>query len=219
LQDAFVYSKINNTSISISFANSAAITGEGVLLKVRFKIIKVDLSSISIQNVLFNQNVLANTCVGNIQILDNANTGLPLTINQPLTEYYCNQTEQFIASGGNGSYSFFVSDTSKANITQNGFFTAKKGGKIKVIVIDSSNAIAQTNNIMIYDALLDLPSTNATYNTSFDYPISLSNLSNSKPIYSMQLSVAINDTEFDSIEAFLSNSISAELDNITKKNN
>jgi hypothetical protein len=207
LQNAFVYSKINNGTITISFAMSAAIAGSGELLKIRFKILNTNESSISLQNVVFNQNILANTNVGDIQIIDNTNTGLPLTISQTLTEYYCNQTDQFIASGGNGTYTFFVSDTSKANITSNGFFTAKKGGIVRVKVNDSNNSIAQTSNIMIYDALLDLPYTNLSYDSSFDYPISLLNISSSKPVYSMQISLGVNDNEFASLEAILPNSL------------
>lgn len=207
LQNAFVYSKINNGNITISFAMSAALAGSGELLKIRFKIIKTDPNSVSLQNVLFNQNMLANTTVGNIQIIDNTNTGLPLSINQTLTEYYCNQTDQFVASGGNGSYTFFVSDTSKADITASGFFTAKKGGMVKVKVKDSINTIAQTSNIMIYDAFLDLPSTNVSYDSSFDYPISLLNVSSSKPVYSMQINIGVNDNDFESLEAFLPNSL------------
>ncbi|NDC29708.1 MAG: hypothetical protein EBZ58_01970 [Bacteroidetes bacterium] len=207
LQNAFVYSKINNGTITISFAMSAALSGSGELLKIRFKILKTNLNSISLQNVLFNQNLLANTTVGNIQIIDNTNTGLPLSINQTLTEYYCNQTDQFIASGGNGSYTFFVSDTSKADITSSGFFTAKKGGMVKVKVKDSTNSIAQTSNIMIYDAFLDLPSTNVSYDSSFDFPISLLNVSSSKPVFSMQISLGVNDNKFASLEAILTNSL------------
>ncbi len=207
LQNAFVYNKIKNGTITISFAKSAALAGAGELLKIRFKILNTNQSSISLQNVVFNQNLLANTTVGNIQIIDNTNTGLPLSINQPLTEYYCNQTDQFVASGGNGSYTFFVSDTSKAVITASGFFTAKKGGMVKVKVKDSTNTIAQTSNIMIYDAFLDLPSTNVSYDSSFDYPISLLNVSSSKPVYSMQINIGVNDNDFESLEALLPNSL------------
>lgn len=205
LQNAFVYYQVYNGYMLISFAKSSYLTGSGNLLRIRFKVLNSYNSGLSLQDILINQNTAANSSGGSIYFAN-----IPtLTITPTTGEYYTNQTQQFNASGGISPYTFIVSDTSKGNITSNGLFTAKKGGLIKAKVMDSINMTASTNNLQIYDALLTLPNTSSANGKAFDYPVSISNLTGQRSIYSMSITITYTDNVLDSVEAFLTNTLAS----------
>ncbi|MCX6187734.1 MAG: hypothetical protein NTU43_12210 [Bacteroidetes bacterium] len=205
LQNAFVYYQVYSGYMLISFAKSSYLSGAGNLLKIRFKVLNPSSSGLSVQNILFNQNTPANTLGGSIYF-----SSVPqLYISPTNGEFYTNQTQQFTASGGVPPYSFMVTDTSKGSISSNGFFVAKKGGMVKVKVTDSINTSTLTNNLQVYDALLSLPNIGSSKNTSFNYPVSISNLTGQRSIYSMQITITYTDNTLDSVEAFLTNTMAS----------
>jgi hypothetical protein len=188
-----------------SFATTTPLSGAGVLLNIRFAIINPFASGISIQHILFNQNIPANSKNGSIQF-----TPLPpLQVSPNVGAFFTNQTQLYIASGGKPPYTFSVTDTSKGSINAGGLFIAKRGGVVKVQVKDSLNAIIQTNNLQVYDAALLFPSISALPNAIVEYPVFLTNMMGGRSLMSFQVTVNFPANTLDSIQVILANGIAS----------
>lgn len=189
----------------ISFASSNALTGMGNLIKLRFKILNPQGTGLSIQNIVFNQSLSANTLDGYIRFTPIS----ALYISPNYGEFYTGEFQQFTATGGRQPYTFSVNDTSKASISNAGYFTAKKGGVVKVKVSDSLNTSIQTNDLQVYDALLSMPNIPLVIGTVANYPVLISKLNGQNQLYSVQLTINYDANSIDSIQAILNNSLSS----------
>jgi hypothetical protein len=205
LQNAFVtYQNFLNYTL-VSFASSSPLVGTGDLLKIKFKILNPTGSGLAIQNIVFNQSLLANNKDGYINFTPIS----ALNISPTFGELFTNQTQQFIASGGKPPYLFSVSDTSKATILSNGLLRAKKGGQVKAEITDSLNTKVQTSFFQLYDAAISLPTSSILSASNINYPIFISNYSGLRPIYSIQITVSFTPNTLDSVMAELTNSLTS----------
>jgi hypothetical protein len=205
LQNAFVtYQNFLNYTL-ISFASSSPLVGVGDLLRIKFKIINPTGSGLAIQNIVFNQSLLANNKDGYIYFTPIS----ALNISPTFGELFTNQTQQFTASGGKPPYLFSVSDTSKATILSSGLFRPKKGGQVKAEITDSLNTKVQTSFFQLYDAAISLPVSSILSASYINYPIFISNNSGLRPIYSLQITVSFTPNTLDSVMAEITNSLTS----------
>ncbi|MCF8429828.1 MAG: T9SS type A sorting domain-containing protein [Bacteroidia bacterium] len=205
LQNAFVtYQNFLNYTL-VSFASSSPLVGAGDLLKIKFKILNPTGSGLFIQNIVFNQSLLANNKDGYIYFTPIS----ALNISPTFGELFTNQTQQFTASGGKPPYLFSVSDTSRATILSSGLLRAKKGGQVKAEITDSLNTKVQTNFFQLYDAAITLPVSSILSSSYINYPIFISNYSGLRPIYSIQITVSFPTNTLDSVMAEIANSLTS----------
>lgn len=205
LQNYMVNYTVYSNYIHITFAGVSPLTGMGDLLKIRFRIINPIGFNISAQDIVFNQNIQVNPGFGWLYFYSiNA-----LTINPFYGDYFSGQTQQFTVSGGRTPYQFSVSDTNAGNITSTGLFTARKGGKVRVVVKDSLNAMAQTDPLQIYDAAIELPQVSVLKGSWITYPVFITNLTGQRNLNSIQFTIQFSQGTLDSIQILNANSVSS----------
>jgi hypothetical protein len=151
------YSKVTG-SVSVSFAGSTPITGSGILLYLRMRASSINAygSTFAFQNVLFNQDLLANVGTGYMNVLPLATINVSPPYQQILV---AGDSLQFSASGGAVPYTWSVSDPSCASINSLGWLKAKKSGTVTVKVLDTYGGSGTSGNVVIYDFRLNVPDT------------------------------------------------------------
>jgi hypothetical protein len=149
---------VGTGSISVSFAGTAPITGTGILLYLRMKASSTNYngSTFAFQNVLFNQNLLANVGTGYINVLPLATITVSPSSQQTLV---AGDSLHFLASGGTSPYTWSVSDSSRASINPLGWLKAKMSGTVTVQAHDTLGGTGNSGNVVIYDFKLTVPDT------------------------------------------------------------
>lgn len=205
LQNYIVNYKVYSNYIHITFAGVNPLAGQGDLLKIRFRVLNPIGFNISAQDIVFNQSIQVNPGNGWLYFFSiNA-----LTINPFYGDYFTGQTQQFTANGGRAPYQFSVSDTTCGSINALGVFTARRGGKVRVIVKDSLNASVQSDPLQIYDASIDLPEVSVLKGSWVTYPVFISNLSGQRNLNSIQFTIQFTQGTLDSIQIVNANSVSS----------
>lgn len=205
LQNATVSYHVFSNYMLVSFALSTPLVGAGDLMHLRLRILNPTSTGIYLQNVVFNQSLPVNTRDGNISFISLT----ALNITPGYGDFFSGETQQFSATGGRPPYYFTVTDTTRASITTNGFFTAKRGGIVKAEVTDSLGTKVQTSNLSVYDGALNLPAISALPGSFINYPVFLSNLNGSRPLNSLQLTITFNSNVLDSVDVIINNTLSS----------
>ncbi|MFA6261867.1 MAG: T9SS type A sorting domain-containing protein [Bacteroidia bacterium] len=205
LQNYIVNYKVYSNYIHITFAGVNPLVGQGDLLKIRFRVLNPIGFNITTQDIVFNQSIQVNPGNGWLYFYSiNA-----LTINPLYGNYFTGQTQQFTANGGRAPYQFSVSDTSSGSINALGIFTARKGGKVRVIVKDSLNAIVQSDPLQIFDASIELPEVSVLKGSWITYPVFIANLTGQRNLNSIQFTIQFTQGALDSIQITNANSVSS----------
>ena len=169
--------------VSVSFAGISAISGSGTLLKIRLQATTstYGTSTIGFQNVVFNENLPANTQNGSAGVLQLATVNVTPGGTLSLLK---GDSLQFFASSGTAPYTWSVSDSSKAAISSTGVLTVLRGGSVKVTVRDFNGASGTSGTINLYDFRLTVPTYSQLVMTASDTTVEL------------PLLVTANDTGF-----------------------
>lgn len=144
-------------SVSVSFAGVSAISGSGTLIILRLKATGATygLSSIGFQNLVFNEDLAANTVTGYATVQQLATINVSPGGTQQLVK---GDSLQFNASGGSAPYTWAVSDSSKATVSASGVLKVLRGGTVTVTAKDSNGAIGASGTVSLYDFRLTVPS-------------------------------------------------------------
>lgn len=165
---------VRNGTVSISFAGGpTALTGSGVLLYVRFKASTLNYggTGLSIQNALFNQDLLANVGTGNLTVISLGSVNVSPGGSQNLV---VGDSIHFTGSGGILPYTWSVSDSTRASISSAGWLKAIKGGSVVVTVKDSLGGSGSSGTITLYDFRVSIPDTVMTTAPFLEVPIYVS---------------------------------------------
>ncbi len=142
--------------ITISFAGSSSLSGSGILLYVRMQATSTTYgtSSIGFQDVLFNQDILANTSAGYATVSQLSAINVSPGGSQTLVK---GDSIQFTTSGGTSPYAWSVSDSQRASISPSGVLKARRGGSVIVYAKDALGSVGSSGTINLYDFRLSVP--------------------------------------------------------------
>jgi hypothetical protein len=187
-----------NGLVSVSFASSTAIVGNGPLFFIRFRV--ADLTSGSTQiriiEALFNENLKAKIDNGNFSIIPLP----PLNVSPKTGELLIGETLDFNVSGGILPYTWTVSNPSIATINSDGLLTALAGGDLVVSVSDPRGSHGSSNIITIYDGTLTLSHVLLPINeSSVQVPVNLMAQSGITPIISLSGNMDFNQNKIDAV--------------------
>ncbi len=160
----------------LAFASSSRLTGNGTqpLVFVRFLVTSVNSYGTWIQfsPVLFNENMLGIGTNGYFYTIVLSS----LSVYADRWSIVKGDSVQFYASGTiSQPLTWSVSDTALASVSGSGMVKAKKGGTIRVNVIDAVGAKGQSNQVQIYDATFSLHDTSVFRGRTIELPLYLGN--------------------------------------------
>jgi hypothetical protein len=196
---------INNSQaiITFAFSGTTVLSGSGVLIYIRLKMLTTGYASLPLSNVIFNENILAVSSNGNI-----SGQQLPtIYINPNTATLYDGQTVQFSVTNGTSPYSWSVSDPTLATVSSSGMLTALNGGVVIVSVTDNLGSKAVSGNINIYDSYITMPDTIAVVNSIFDYPVYIGKILNNKGVSSFQFDLSYDSNYLNFIDVINSNTL------------
>lgn len=165
-------------TITIASAGSTALTGTGVLIYVRLKLLSAGYVSLTFSggaaNNFFNEGnppmILQN---GNINILPAPS----ITVYPPSGLLTVGDQEQFTAYSGTIPYDWSVTNPSVASIDANGLLSATHAGFTKVVAKDAVGTIDTTSGVVEIRAFkLSVPDTSYIQGQTFNLPIYTSDL-------------------------------------------
>ena len=160
--------------VSVSFAGISAISGSGTLIIIRLKATGATYggSTIGFQDLVFNENLPANTVNGYATVLQLATINVSPGGTQQLVK---GDSLQFNASGGTEPYTWAVSDSSKATISSTGKLKVLRGGSVNVNAKDSNGAFGVSGTVNLYDFRVTVPSFSqlvvTASDTAVEFPI------------------------------------------------
>ncbi len=188
-----------NGILSIAFAGNTPLSGEGVLLIVRFQISSVSTGGtyLNFNNILFNESDLGLGEGSYFDILPLAT----INISPSTATLLAGETQAFIASSGTPPYSWSVSNPALASIDTAGVLSALKGGVVTVNVSDAYGGSGTSNNIYIYDTEVSLPDTTLDLSGSVDVPLEIGNLTPGFSVVSLQGEISFDSSKvrFDGV--------------------
>ncbi|MGB2869468.1 MAG: cohesin domain-containing protein [Bacteroidota bacterium] len=161
---------VTSGRVDIALAGADTLSGTGVLVYVRFKVLPSasGSSTITLSGVLFNENLNANTLNGTFTAIV-----APTVVVSPSTAILTKgDTLQLkVTSGGHTPFTWSSSAPSVASISNTGLLTALQRGTTTVSVIDSFGFVGTTGTITVNDFRISLPDTAMGLADSIDIPI------------------------------------------------
>lgn len=155
--------------VSLALAGTSALADSGKLIMVRFRVRPnaSGSSTISISDVLFNEDILANTVSGTFTALPAPN----IVISPDMVELTAGDTQQFNVAGGTAPYSWSTTDTSVATIDDTGLLTTRHSGNIRVAATDIESFTDTSGTITINDLKVSFPDTTLPQGYLLDVPV------------------------------------------------
>lgn len=162
---------VENGRVTISFASTVPILGSGILVYVKFRgsSLQSGYSSMSMQNVLFNQDIAAMSNTGANVFVQKFAT---LTITPGgANRVFVGDSIQYSATGGSAPYHWNVSDPLLASISSSGWLKGKKGGIVTVTATDGVGGSGTSGLLTVYDFGLSVRDSTANVLKIFELPI------------------------------------------------
>jgi hypothetical protein len=174
--------------VRISFASGSGFTGSGVLCYIGFKAVNSGIHSITIQNALFNESLLALPYNEYAEIYS-----LPeLNISPDGGSMMWGTTQKMTVTNGTPPITFESSDTSIATIDALGNLYCKTGGKVKVKATDSHGATHTSNEFLIYHNQFSVTNTDGVLDKDTRVSITTTMLPPGKAVYGFEANVGFN---------------------------
>lgn len=165
-------------TISIACAGSTSLSGTGILVFIRFKLVSVGYSSIS-----FSGGTTTNFFNEGSPTIISRNGSVTIQAAPTISVYPTNSLltagdqQQFTAYSGKIPYHWSLTNPSVASIDSNGLLTATHSGYTRVVARDSIGTIDTTSGtIQVRAFRLSLPDTSYIQGQTFNLPIHTSDL-------------------------------------------
>ena len=172
--------------VTLAFAGATSLSGSGVLcyLEMESNFNYSGLSTLAINEHIFNEDILAKTYNGSCRV-----NGLPaLAISPNTATTFTGETLQFTVggAGGTGPLNWSTTDTLVATIDDSGLLSAIKSGAINVLVNDSLGARGTSGAIQIYDTRISIPDTSEIVSSFINVPVYVDAIRSNDPVFSVQ---------------------------------
>jgi hypothetical protein len=198
--------KDNLNYFSIAGAGTTPLTGKGILLNIKFVLLK---SGTSLQ---FRNTNASNYFNEGNPALTFTNGYITINAKPTINVYPANavlnigESQQFSSNGGTAPYTWSVSDNNIASIAANGMLSILKSGIIKVIATDSKGYRGESGNIDCRSFNATIRDTTFYQNNYFEIPLAFKNL-DATPMFAGKFVFAFTQSilSFDSL--ILTNSI------------
>ena len=181
-----------NGNMSIAFAGSSALSGNGIIMFVKFQISPVYNGNcgLNFSNIVFNQNLPGNSTDGNLNIINLSS----LSIYPATASVASGDTLRFEVYNGTPPYKWIVSDTSLAKIDQTGLLSVIKAGSVIITATDFNGANGSTGSISLFDTKVNLSDVSGNKGKTVDLDVVLGNLLPSLSIYSFQANISFDSS-------------------------
>ncbi len=155
--------------LSLALAGSEALADSGKLIYVRFRVRPTasGTSQLSVSDVLFNEDIFANTVSGTFTPLPAPS--IIIAPDHPVLTM--GDAQQFTVSGGTSPYTWSTTDTSVANIDDSGLLTTHHSGAVRVVVEDIEAFTDTSGIIQVNDLKVSLPDTTIPQGYLLDVPV------------------------------------------------
>jgi len=167
---------IDGSTIKVAFADATPLEGEGALINVNFRVFRNATGSFNVtpQNVLFNENITAQTSSGTITIIN----APAILVDQPEPEFTIGETMNFsVLSGGNAPYRWESDNEAVAVIDENtGVATALSRGVTNIIAIDDDNFESEPMELRVNDVTASIPDFITENYDQFELPLQVTDL-------------------------------------------
>jgi hypothetical protein len=181
-------------NVSVAFANSVPIAASGILFFVRFDISSVTTgsSNLNFTHGTFNETEDVFTKNGRFT-----------TINWPIinisgpTFMMAGKNYTYSANPGIPPYTWSTSDALLATAGGSGVVNALMGGFVDVNVKDNVGASGSKKSIPIYDLQATIPDTTAVVEDTFNLPVFVGAIPNSRTYSSFDADITFNSTYLD----------------------
>lgn len=180
--------------LNVSFASAEIITGAGLLLILKFMVKNTEWHTTSVEftDVLFNENIIPSVENGyfSVQQLNR------LYVYPEQGELLAGDSIQLqVGYGYTNPLSWTVNSTTLASISETGMLKAKKGGKVQVLVTDSTGS-SGASWFNLFDTRVQLADTNFCVGEMvIRYPVIIQKVPDTDPVLSMEMTV-----EFDTAQ-------------------
>jgi hypothetical protein len=191
--------KARSGRVSVSFASSSGITGNGVLGYLPFRANYSGSQYIRYENMRFNETLLAWTVKSTYYITVYSLPTLNLSPNSGTMMW--GEILQINVSNGTAPYTWSVSDPALASIDAQGNLTAISGGEIRVTATDDNGATRTSGIFTIMDNQVSVYSTDGVLDIETRVPLLTSSLPPGKAIYGFRAGVSFDGTYLDFIRA------------------
>jgi len=190
LETGSVFIQQSDGNVTIAFAGTTPVSGSGVLLFVRFKVLNNSSgsTSIEIKKILFNESLLSTNTNGYFTLKT-----FPYRYIYPSDGSLVVDETLDLNVGGQVilPLKWSVSDTTVAKVNQSGMLKAYKRGTVKITVVDSVGASAYTNNFTVFDTKIVTPDTSiCRFDRVVEYPLNLQSLPRTDSIESLQAEIS-----------------------------
>ncbi len=185
-----VYS-VTEGEIKVSLSATQALSGEGILVYIRFQVTPEGSggSSLTLLEVIFNEGIRAKIYNGYFTLIQapvftvTPNTAV-LTVGDSL---------QFSVTGpATPPYSWSTTDSSIATIDENGLLRAVEAGICSVIVVDSLDISASSGPIVINKVAVSAPDTTGPQGGIISLPIRVEDDVTGLEIWSLEMTLSFN---------------------------
>jgi hypothetical protein len=176
------FNNSNAGNVNIAFAGTSPVSGDGVLLYIRFDVSSVNTGGLYLNftEAIFNENLPATTDNGYFTTI-NFST---ITVSPNTFTLVAGETHQFTATGGIVPYIWTTSNNTIATIDATGLLTAHHSGLIQVTATDDVGASGTTGNITVYDTYIDIDNADAMVNSVYDLKVNILDFPIGQDIYS-----------------------------------
>jgi hypothetical protein len=180
--------------LKVSFASAETITGSGLLLILKFMVKNTEWHTTPVEftDVLFNENIIPSVENGyfSVQQLNR------LYVYPEQGELLAGDSIQLqVGYGYTNPLSWAVNNTALASISETGMLKAKKGGKVQVLVTDSTGS-SGASWFNLFDTRIQLADTNFCVGEMvIRYPVIIQKVPDTDPVLSMEMTV-----EFDTAQ-------------------
>lgn len=178
--------------LTVAIAGTEALVDSGVLLYVEFRVrpTATGTSQLSLSDVLFNEDILANTVSGTFTPLPAPD--IAVTPDQKILTVGDHQ--QFQVSGGTAPYSWSTTNPAIATIDNSGLLSTVGSGAVRVAVEDIEAFTDTSGFITVNDLKVSFPDNTIPQGYLTDVPIYTDRDVSSFDVISFQLSATYLDT-------------------------
>ncbi|MBI3005381.1 MAG: Ig-like domain-containing protein, partial [Ignavibacteriales bacterium] len=167
---------ITNGRIEVALSGTEPLAGSGVLVFIRFRVASsASGTTISFSNVIFNENLNANTVSGQFTAL----TAPAVVIIPNIAVITKGDTLRFrVTSGGTPPFTWSSNNLSVASINPStGLLAALSSGTTTVSVVDSFGFSSTTGSITVNELTVRIPDTSLVVGDTIDVPLYVGDLS------------------------------------------
>ena len=181
--------------MTVSFASTTGITGDGLLCYLRFRANTSGNQFVRFENVRFNETLLAWPVKANYYMNVRSLPTLSMSPNSGTLMW--GETIKLNVYNGTAPYTYSVSAPSVATIDEQGNLTAITGGTVRVTARDVNGATMTSGVFTVTDNHVSIYSTDGILDTETRVPIISTSLPSGKAIYGYKGTFSFSETHLE----------------------